>query len=138
MQINVSQLLKEPIGSSRDYEIDDIINDKEDNLLIPVKGSVKMTRTNRSILVKGKFYVSVKATCARCLEDFNCPLEVMVEEEYFPVLDMGNGYPAESPEEEESFRIDEHQILDLSEAIRQYTLLAMPMKPLCEKNCSGE
>ena len=137
MQINVSGLLKESIGASRDYDIDETIDDKEDNLLIPVKGSVKLTRTNRSILVKGRFSASVKTTCARCLRDFSCPLEVTIEEEYFPVLDMGSGYPAESPEEEESFRIDEHQILDLTEAIRQYTLLAIPMKPLCDENCSG-
>jgi uncharacterized protein len=137
VQINVSQLLKESIGSSRDYEIDETIEDKEDNLLIPVKGSIRLTRTNRSILAKGKFNVSVNTTCARCLKEFNCPLELNVEEEYFPVLDMGSGYPAESPEESESFTIDEHQILDLTEAVRQYTLLAVPMKPLCSKDCSG-
>ncbi|MDD4923506.1 MAG: DUF177 domain-containing protein [Dehalococcoidales bacterium] len=137
MQINVSSLLKESIGASRDYEIDETIDDKEDNLTIPVKGNVKLTRTNRSILVKGKFSVSVKTTCARCLEDFNCPLEVIIEEEYFPVLDMGSGYPMPSPEESDSFTIDEHQILDLTEAIRQYTLIAIPMKPLCDKNCNG-
>ena len=137
MQINVSQMLKEPIGASRDYEIDATIDDKEDNLLIPVKGNVKLTRTNRSILAKGKFNVSVKITCARCLEDFDCPLEIVVEEEYFPVLDIRGEYPEESPEESDNFIIDEHQILDLTEAIRQYTLLAIPMKPLCSNNCNG-
>ena len=34
-------------------------------------------------------------------------------------------------------RIDEHNILDLAEAVRQYALLAMPMKPLCRENCVG-
>jgi uncharacterized protein len=137
VQINVSQLLKEPIGSTRDYEIDETIEDKIDDITFPVNGYVKLTRTNRSILVKGKFNASVKATCARCLEDFDCPLEVVIEEEYFPLLDMGADYPMSPPEESDSFTIDEHQILDLTEAIRQYTLLAVPMKPLCKKNCNG-
>ncbi len=137
MQINVSRLLKEPIGSSRDYEIDEMLDDIEDNLTIPVKGTVKLTRTNRSVLVNGQFSVSVKTTCARCLEDFICPLEVTIEEEFFPLMDMVNEFEASSPEESDSFTIDEHQILDLTEAIRQYTLLAIPMKPLCSDDCGG-
>jgi uncharacterized protein len=137
LQINVSGLLKESVGASREYEIDEIIDDREDNLTIPVNGHVKLIRTNRSILVKGKFNASVKTSCSRCLKDFNCSLDIVIEEEYFPVLDMGSGYPLPSPEEADSFTIDEHQILDLTEAIRQYTLLAVPMKPLCSKNCNG-
>jgi uncharacterized protein len=35
------------------------------------------------------------------------------------------------------FIIDEHHILDLTEAIRQYALLALPMKPLCQESCAG-
>ena len=137
MQINVSQLLKEPVGSSREYEIDKTLDDVEDNLTIPVKGTVKLTRTNRSVLVNAKFSVSVKTTCARCLEDFSCPLEVTIEEEYFPLLDMVSKFEESSPEEFDRFTIDEHQILDLTEAIRQYSLLAIPMKPLCSDDCPG-
>ncbi len=137
MQINVSQLLKETIGASRDYKINDAIETDGDDILIPVKGDVKLTRTNRSILLKGKFYVSVEITCSRCLDIFSCPLERNIEEEFFPTLDMRSGYPLPSPEESESFTIDEHQILDMEEAIRQYTILAIPMKPLCSKNCNG-
>jgi uncharacterized protein len=137
VQINVSQLLKESIGSTRDYQISETIEDKEDGITIPVKGDVKLIKTNRSILVKGKFQVSVETTCSRCLKVFSCPLELNIVEEFFPILDRGSGYPLPSPEEADSFTIDEHQILDLTEAIRQYTLLALPMKPLCKENCNG-
>jgi uncharacterized protein len=137
MQMNVSQLLKEPIGSSRDYKISETINTGEDNIIIPVKGDVKLIRTNRSILAKGKFHVSIETTCSRCLDVFSCPLELNIEEEFFPIMDLGSGYPLPSPEESDSFNIDEHQILDLTEAIRQYTLLALPMKPLCREDCNG-
>ncbi len=37
MQINVSQLLKESIGATRDYKVDEIIEAAEDDLVIPVK-----------------------------------------------------------------------------------------------------
>jgi uncharacterized protein len=137
LQINVSGLLKGSIGASRDYEINEVVDYREDNLTIPVNGHVKLVRTNRSILVKGNLNVSVKTTCARCLKDFDCPLEIVIEEEYFPILDIGSGYPMPAPEESDSFTIDEHQILDMTEAIRQYALLAIPMKPLCRNNCNG-
>jgi uncharacterized protein len=137
VQINVSQLLKESIGATRDYKVDEIIEAAEDDMVIPVKGEVKLTRTNRSILVKGKFHVSVEITCSRCLDVFSCPLELNIEEEFFSILDMRNEYPLPSPEESDSFTIDEHQVLDMTEAVRQYTLLAIPMKPLCRKNCNG-
>ncbi|MBM3157836.1 MAG: DUF177 domain-containing protein, partial [Chloroflexi bacterium] len=33
--------------------------------------------------------------------------------------------------------INENHILDLSEAIRQYTIMALPMKPVCREDCAG-
>jgi uncharacterized protein len=61
-----------------------------------------------------------------------------VEEEYFPITDVNTGVPLPEPEEEpEVFVIDEYLILDLSEAVRQYALMAVPMKPLCRPECPG-
>jgi uncharacterized protein len=137
MQINVSQLLKEQVGSTRDYKINGMVDVVDNGIGSPVQGEVKLTRTNRSILVKGKFYISVEATCARCLNLFSCPLVLNIEEEYFPALDILSGNSLPSPDEPGSFTIDEHQILDLTEAIRQYALMAMPMKPLCREDCAG-
>jgi uncharacterized protein len=59
------------------------------------------------------------------------------EEEYLPTIDAVSGAPLPLPEEASTFTIDEHHILDLTEAIRQYALLAVPMKPLCRKECAG-
>jgi uncharacterized protein len=39
--------------------------------------------------------------------------------------------------EECCFAIDDGREIDLSEAVRQYILLAMPMKPLCREDCAG-
>jgi uncharacterized protein len=79
----------------------------------------------------------VEIACARCLDIYSQPLTLNIEEEFFPTLDMYGGYITPPDEEDDSFTIDEHQILDLTEAIRQYTLLAIPMKPLCREECSG-
>jgi len=41
------------------------------------------------------------------------------------------------PDEAGCFTIDEHQVIDLTEAVRQYALMAVPMKPLCREDCAG-
>jgi uncharacterized protein len=135
LQINVAQLLKEPIGSERSYKVAGRV-DIDGSGAVPVEGNIEMTRTNRSILVKGSFNLDADVSCARCLRQFTIPLELEFEEEYFPILDVG-GLPLPEPEEPTSFTIDEYQVLDLVEAIRQYAVMAIPMKPLCRTDCAG-
>ena len=137
MQINVSQLLKEAIGSVRNYEVSGTVDIADGGNGNPVQGEVRLTRTDRSILVKGKLYLTVDIACSRCLSLYNCPLVLDIEEEYFPVLDIVSGATLPSLDEPSSFTIDEHQVLDLTEAARQYAVMAIPMKPLCRNDCPG-
>jgi uncharacterized protein len=137
MEINVSQQLKASIGTIREYEIDEPIDILEKGSLRNIKGLVTLTRTNRGILVKGTLKTKVPNECSRCLNTFDCPLEVSVEEEFFPIIDVNSGTALEVLDEPEYFRIDEHHILDLTEAIRQNALLVIPMKPLCRPDCPG-
>ena len=102
-----------------------------------VQGDLRLLRTQRSILVKGILSIEIELTCGRCLTLFRCPLSLNIEEEYIPVVDVISGAPLPRPEDVSSFTIDEHHILDLTEAICQYTMLATPMKPLCREDCVG-
>jgi len=135
MQINVSQLLKEPIGSTREYEVNETIDVAGGDYV--VQGEVKLVRTDRGILVKGTLQTVIEVTCGRCLSFFNCPLALNIEEEYFPTTDVVSGAWLPLPEEASYFTIDERYVLDLAEAIRQYMMLAIPMKPLCREDCAG-
>ncbi len=136
LQVNVAQMLKRAIGSERVLAVNDTLEIAVYGQCY-VNGTLKLTRTNRSVLVQGELHASINLSCARCLELYICPLTLDIEEEYFPITDVSSGVPLPSPEEAEAFIIDDHLILDLSEAIRQYTLLAIPMKPLCRENCTG-
>ncbi len=135
VQINVSQQLKSPIGSIRNYEVSEITEIADGNSLI--QGEVRLIRADRSILAKCTLHTEIELTCSRCLSLFNCPLTLNIEEEYFPVTDIVTGAPLPLPDEPGCFTIDGHNILDLTEAIRQYALLAIPMKPLCREDCAG-
>lgn len=135
MQINVSQQLKAPVGSVRNYEVKGTIDIAGSERA--VRGEVSLIRINRGLLVKGTLRTDLEATCSRCLGSFSCPLVLDIEEEYFPVTDIVSGAPLVLPEEPGYFTIDEHHILDLTEALRQCALLAMPMRPLCREDCAG-
>ena len=136
IQINVSQLLKESIGSKRNVAVDGIV-DIISGTGSRVWGEITLTRTDRGVLAKGKLHTNVAITCSRCLSLFERNLTFNIEEEYLPVIDIVTGRPISLPGETDSLTIDEHHVLDLAEVIRQYALLAIPMKPLCRQDCAG-
>ena len=135
MEINVSQLLKAPIGSTRSHQVSTVVDVADNSSL--VQGEVNLTRTDRGILVEGKLHTEVEATCSRCASIFSCTLVLDIGEEYFPVADVDSGASLPLPDEPGSFTIDENNVLDLTEALCQYALLAIPMKPLCHEGCAG-
>jgi uncharacterized protein len=137
MQINVSQLLQEPIGSTREYNINadaEIIGDGNN---YHVQGNCSLLRTQRSVLVKCVLDTEVKLMCSRCLSRFRRPLKIKFEEEYVPTVDIHSGATLPPPEDASAFTIDERHNIDLTEAIRQYSLMAIPMKALCKEDCAG-
>ena len=135
LQINVSQQLKDPIGSVREYDINDIVDITGADGR--AEGKVTLTRTDRGILVNSIVRMEIELGCSRCLSLCNYPLTLRIAEEYFPTIDILTSAPMVVPDDSGFFTIDEHHILDLTEAIRQYTVLAVPMKPLCSGNCAG-
>jgi len=137
MQINVSQLLQEPIGATREYEVDEATEIIDDEKKYTVQGKCRLLRTNRSILVKCALSTEVELICNRCLGQFRHRLKINFEEEFLPTVDVVSGVPLPSPEEVGNFTIDERHTLDLTEAIRQYSLMAIPIKALCDKDCAG-
>ncbi len=137
MEINVAQVLKAPIGSTRNYEVSGVVNITASDVGSTAHGGVRLMRTDRGILVKGMLNTEAEVSCGRCLSLFRYPLVLNIEEEYFPTIDVVSGTSVSVLDEPGSFTIDEHHMLDLTEAIRQYALLAIPMKPLCLKDCAG-
>ena len=135
MRINVSGLLKSTIGTVRDYRVSEKVNISGNDSL--VEGEVTLVRTDRGILVKATLATEVELGCGRCLGQFRLPLTMGIEEEYFPIVDVVSGGALAQPNEPGCFTLDEHHDLDLTEAIRQYALLVVPMKPLCREECAG-
>lgn len=137
LETNVSQLLKEPIGSTRTFAVNDTTDITGEGGESLVQGEIRLTRTDRGILVTGRLHTDMAVPCSRCLVPFQLPLTFDIEDEYFPLVDVVSGNPIDMAGEPGSFTIDEHHVLDLSEAIRQYALTAIPIKTLCRPDCAG-
>jgi uncharacterized protein len=132
MNINVAQLLNEPIGSSRSYQIDEGLGTDDIN---SVKGEVTLIRTNRGLMAKGEITAGVIGTCSRCLKAIDYEVNYDLEEECLPSVSASEALSL--PDQTDNITIDESHMLDLSEVIRQYTLLTVPAKPLCHPDCAG-
>jgi uncharacterized protein len=132
MQINVAQLLKEPVGAKRSYYLDESTGENNED---HVEGEVTLTRTNKGILVTGKLNAYIQGTCSRCLGPACVRPVLDIEDEYYPVIDIYSG--ADVKLDTDALTIDHNHILDLDEAIRQYIITATPTKLLCKPDCPG-
>ena len=140
MLFNVAQLMKSDVGTSfvTDFqEADEVILDDDFKVIGPIKGHVRMRRTNQGLLVDGWVDLTLKLTCTRCLKDFEQPMHVPFEELFYPTIDVFTGMPVPALDEEESFPLDDHHQLDLTEAVRQNILTALPMVTICQEDCQG-
>lgn len=136
MEFNVAQLLMEPGGASRRYRVDEPCSPAEERTGA-LSGDLTLLRTDRSILVTGDLATTIEVACSRCLAAVRVPLTLQLQEEYYPSVDALTGALLPAPEDPTDFVIDEHHVLDLSEAVRQQVLVAVPMQPLCRPDCAG-
>ena len=137
MEFAVGQLLRESIGASVRYEIQERRALPDDETPTDLAGSVTLMRTDKGILVSADIHCVVTGRCSRCLTEMTYPVVLTFQEEYWPTADATTGAMLPPPDDPEAFLIDPHQILDLTEAIRQYRVMAEPMQPLCKPDCLG-
>ena len=137
MLYNVAQLLKEPTGSTRTYQVDEAFTGSQ-RMADKVQGSVRLLRTHHGALVKAKLEIGATLTCSRCLIEFYRSSTLQIEEECFPTIDLHTGRKTSPPPESEGvIHINDSHVLDLTEVVRQYALTNEPMKPLCRAGCLG-
>ena len=95
------------------------------------------------IRVKGQVQVRLQAECDRCLEPTEFPVDSSFELYYRPVADGNNTARAVRVEEkaldagEAEMGFYEGDGLELNDVLREFVLLALPMRKLCDENCKG-
>lgn len=130
---NVSTLLQEPIGSVRRYEV---TNARGNGLSAEVTGTLRLLRTDHSLLATAAFSTVVADLCGNCLREMTLSLELSFDEEFWPPSEAASDDFLQPPQEKIGFSVIDGQI-DLAEAVRQYIEMGRPMSPRCGQDCPG-
>jgi uncharacterized protein len=139
MRFNVSQLLKEGVGARRSYSLDETLEPLLETGTTRVKGEITVTRIDNGVWVSGHMEANASSLCGRCLTSAEYTVRFRLDDEFLPTVEMDGGAPAGASDDvkEDTFTLDSHHTLDLTEAARQYVIINIPMKPLCRQNCAG-
>jgi uncharacterized protein len=102
-----------------------------------VDGVVRLSNTGRGILARAQLRTALPETCSRCLVAVTSPVEVDIEEEALPSIDIDTGVAVDTLYAPDALWLDDHHELDLSEAVREAISLAEPIVVLCRPDCRG-
>ncbi len=137
MLFNVSGLMMEGTGATRSREVSGTLH-TEERPPERLKGKIDLMRTPAGILVKAHIELIDPENCSRCLEPLEETLWIDFTEEFFAPPDLRTGHTVDEDEiDDEAFMMDEHHMLDLTEAVRQYREASAEMQPLCRPDCKG-
>ena len=132
-------LLAEPPGTERRYEVHGATIRLPDDLRLtePLEGTVRITRTNRGVVVDANLDTAIAGSCSRCLRDIEIAEHVEIHEEVLPSADLATGRPVDAAAEPEVARLTNHHELDLGALAADAISLEEPIAPLCEESCPG-
>lgn len=128
LRLNIGYLYHKSIGTSRQIPLNFDQLKIEDLLIRNLTSQVTISRTREGLLLQVMIEVEVQTICTRCLEEFFLPVHTNFEELY--------EFPSRKREESDLI-LPMDGYLDLSSLYREYIILAMPIKRLCQPNCMG-
>jgi uncharacterized protein len=136
---NVAGLLGDTGGAVRTFDVADVTIDLPEDLELaaPIAGQVRLSRTNRGILAEARLATSLAGECARCLRPLTTPIDIVLEEEYLPSIDVTTGRPVDTETEPDALRLTDHHEVDLEPSVRDAISLAEPIAPLDRPDCPG-
>jgi uncharacterized protein len=132
-------LLAEPPGSERRYEIHGATIQLPENMRLvePLDGELRVSRTNRGVLVDATISTAIAGTCSRCLRDIDVPITVRIRDEALPSIDVATGHAVDTSDEPDAARLSPHHELDLGTLAAEAISLEEPIVALCEEACPG-
>lgn len=139
LSYNVAALLRTAPGTERRYAVtlDELPVADDLRLAAPIEGEVRLSHTGRSILARVVLTTAIESSCARCLRPLVAPIDVKIEEEALPSIDIDSGLAVDVDEEPDALRLDEHHELDLDGPVREAISLAEPIWLVCRPDCRG-
>lgn len=140
LTLALAGLMGEAPGAQRTYTFRDVaIGDPGLPIGAPLDGEARLTRTNRGLLLDATLTTRLALECSRCLRPIDLPVELRLEEEVLPSIDISSGLPIrrEEGEDPETAVLNDHHELELRPLVLEAISLAEPIAPLCEPDCPG-
>jgi uncharacterized protein len=137
--ISLQQLEKRPVSFDLEIPAGEIEYDgklKQGSILRAEGTATLLNHSFGEIRVQGKLNVTMQATCDRCLEPANFPVENQFDLLYMPA-EPGKGAEDEIDEAGIEVGYYEGNGLALNEILREVVLLALPMQLVCSESCKG-
>jgi uncharacterized protein len=102
-----------------------------------VKGKISLTIQNKFLLLDGSFYSPLLLTCDRCLEQYPYNLDFEIDEA-LEITDTPCTISDLELEYDKCFEtISITEDVDVGDIIRQYIIINLPLKKVCDPGCQG-
>jgi uncharacterized protein len=97
-----------------------------------VEVEVELKKAHNQLIVDSSVLVNAEFECDRCASVFNKQISADYEIVYLIGVE-----PVESESDNIVYLAPEADVIDLSGDVRDYSILATPMKKLCSEECKG-
>lgn len=97
-----------------------------------VQVEVELKKSHNQLIVDSSVLVNADFECDRCTSSFSKQLSADYEMVYLTGVD-----PVESESVNIVYLSPETDVIDISDDVRDYSILAVPMKKLCSEECKG-
>ncbi len=104
-----------------------------------VRSRLSLQRVSGLIEVEGRVRCTARLACARCLVEFDYPIEAAIRLAYARRTPetAPPGEPAVVDPEEADLLSFSGEELDLAEGVQEQIVLALPIRALCREECRG-
>jgi uncharacterized protein len=143
MKVSIAPLLKQPMGESVEYKVEeDPVDPRGENAelldaqITAIDADITAIHTNPGALLEGDARATVAQECARCLKPIDSPVEARFVEQYYTVLNVETGAAMPEPPLDAKTIGSDFRI-DLTPLLREEVILATPIAPLCRPDCKG-
>jgi len=101
----------------------------------PITVRLQAFRQGENLFTKIEANFKVIQECRRCLEPFEQELRARFQIQYCPIKE--GEVIDEFQDEAEGISRYRNEIIDISEDVRKYIVLEIPLWPLCDEKCKG-
>ena len=136
MKINIADIRKVP-GAREEIDFEGPLRLPDLHFDGAVRLHLHVMNATTRIIVKGKVDGVVRVACSRCAEAFGFPLVFSLDEEFLPSSSSELNPKEEHPWSDVNVYDDESVYIELDEVLRQDTISALPIQPLCREDCRG-